>query len=67
VRLAAKQLKKIGQLAELAGVNRSTILRELIDLGLNRGQVLLATGDGLEPPPHQPVLQFKGSAFARHR
>ena len=41
VRLAAKQLKKITKLAELKGVNRSTVLRELIDIGLESGQVLL--------------------------
>ena len=41
VRLAAKQLKKIGELAELKGVNRSTVLRESIDIGLESGQVLL--------------------------
>jgi hypothetical protein len=41
VRLAAKQLKKITQLAELKGVDRSTVLRELIDIGLDSGQVLL--------------------------
>jgi hypothetical protein len=36
-----KQLKKIAQLAELKGVDRSTVLRELIDIGLESGQVLL--------------------------
>jgi hypothetical protein len=41
VRLAAKQLKKIAELVELKGVNRSTVLRELIDIGLESGQVLL--------------------------
>jgi hypothetical protein len=41
VRLAAKQLKKIAELAELKGVDRSTVLRELIDIGLDSGQVLL--------------------------
>src|SRR5271165_4142686 len=41
VRLATKQLKKIAKLAELKGVNRSTVLRELIDLGLDSGPVLL--------------------------
>jgi hypothetical protein len=41
VRLAAKQLKKIAMLAELEGVNRSTVVRELIEIGLESGQVLL--------------------------
>ena len=41
VRLPAKHVKKITQLAELRGVDRSTVLRELIDLGLENGQVLL--------------------------
>ena len=41
VRLAAKQLKKIAKLVELKGVDRSTVLRELIDIGLESGQVLL--------------------------
>jgi hypothetical protein len=41
VRLAAKQLKKIAELVELKGVDRSTVLRELIDIGLESGQVLL--------------------------
>ena len=41
VRLATKQLKKIGKLAELKGVDRSTVLRELIDIGLASGQVML--------------------------
>jgi hypothetical protein len=41
VRLAAKQLKKIAKLVELKGVDRSTVLRELIDIGLDSGQVLL--------------------------
>ena len=41
VRLAAKQLKKIAKLAERKGVDRSTVLRELIDIGLESGQVLL--------------------------
>jgi hypothetical protein len=38
-RLAAA--KKIAKLAELKGVNRSTVVRELIDIGLDTGQVLL--------------------------
>jgi hypothetical protein len=41
VRLAAKQLKKIAKLVELKGVDRSTVPRELIDIGLDSGQVLL--------------------------
>jgi hypothetical protein len=41
VRLAAKQLKKIAKLAELKGVNRSTVLGELIELGLESGEVAL--------------------------
>ena len=35
VRLAEKQVKKIAKLAELEGVDRSTVLRMLIDIGLN--------------------------------
>ena len=35
VRLAAKQIKKIAELVELKGVDRSTVLRMLIDIGLN--------------------------------
>ena len=41
VRLAAKQVKKIAKLAELESVDRSTILRMLIDIGLNSPQVWL--------------------------
>jgi hypothetical protein len=41
VRLPAKQVKKIAKLVELKGVDRSTVLRELIDIGLESGQVLL--------------------------
>ena len=41
VRLAAKQLKKIVKLAELEGVDRSTFLRRLIDIGLDSPQVTL--------------------------
>jgi hypothetical protein len=41
VRLVARQLKKIAKLAELEGVNRSTVLRKLIDIGLDSPQVLL--------------------------
>jgi hypothetical protein len=41
VRLAAKQVKKIAKLAELEGVDRSTVLRELIDIGLDSPQVRL--------------------------
>jgi hypothetical protein len=33
VRLAAKSVKKIAKLAELEGVDRSTALRMLIDVG----------------------------------
>jgi len=39
VRLAAKQVKKIAKLAELEGVDRSTVLRQLIDIGLDSAQV----------------------------
>ena len=35
VRLAAKSVKKIAKLAELEGVDRSTVLRMLIDIGLD--------------------------------
>ena len=49
VRLAAKQLKKIAKLAELGGVDRSTVLRELIELGLESGEVaLLMRRPGIE-------------------
>jgi hypothetical protein len=41
VRLAANQLKKIAKLAELQGVDRSTVMRQLIDIGLESGQVAL--------------------------
>jgi len=41
VRLAAKQVKKIAKLVELEGVDRSTVLRELIDIGLASPQVTL--------------------------
>ena len=41
VRLAAKQVKKIVKLAELEGVDRSTVLRKLIDIGLASPQVWL--------------------------
>jgi hypothetical protein len=41
VRLAARQLKKIAKLAELGGVNRSTALRRLIDIGLDSPEVSL--------------------------
>ena len=41
VRLAAKQVKKIDKLAELEGVDRSTVMRQLIDIGLASGQVTL--------------------------
>jgi Ribbon-helix-helix protein, copG family len=41
VRLAAKQVKKIDKLAELEGVDRSTVMRELIDIGLASPQVTL--------------------------
>jgi hypothetical protein len=35
VRLPPRQLKKIAKLAELEAVDRSTVLRELIDIGLD--------------------------------
>jgi hypothetical protein len=35
VRLAAKSVKKIAKLAELEGVDRSMVLRMLIDIGLD--------------------------------
>src|SRR3954453_15885949 len=41
VRLAAKQVKKIAKLAELQGVDRSTVLRWLIDIGLDSSWVWL--------------------------
>ena len=41
VRLAAKQVKKIAKLVELEGVDRSTVLRGLIDIGLDSPQVRL--------------------------
>ncbi len=41
VRLAAKQVKKIAKLAELEGVDRSTVMRQLIDIGLDSPQVTL--------------------------
>ena len=41
VRLAVKQVNKIAKLAELQGVDRSTVMRQLIDIGLASGQVLL--------------------------
>jgi hypothetical protein len=41
VRLAPKQVKKVAQLAELQGFDRSRVLRQLIDLGLESGEVLL--------------------------
>jgi hypothetical protein len=41
VRLAAQQVKKIAKLVELEGVDRSTVLRELIDIGLASPQVAL--------------------------
>ena len=47
VRLAAKSVKKIAKLAELKGVDRSTVLRMLIDIGLDDPGVLL-----LMRPPH---------------
>jgi hypothetical protein len=46
VRLAAKQVKKIDKLAELQGVDRSTVLRMLIDIGLDSPRVSLL----LRPP-----------------
>jgi aryl carrier-like protein len=41
VRLAVKQVKKVAKLAELEGVDRSTVLRDLIDIGLDSPQVTL--------------------------
>jgi hypothetical protein len=41
VRLSAKSVKKIAKLAELEGVDRSTVLRMLIDIGLDSPRVLL--------------------------
>ena len=41
VRLAAKSVKKITKLAELEGVDRSTVLRMLIDIGLDSPTVSL--------------------------
>jgi hypothetical protein len=41
VRLAANQLKKIDRLIELLGGNRSTIVRGLIDHGLDSTEVTL--------------------------
>ncbi len=41
VRLAAKQVKKIAKLAELEGVDRSTVMRQLIDIGLDSPQITL--------------------------
>jgi hypothetical protein len=41
VRLAAKQAKKIAKLAELEGVDRSTVMRQLIDIALDSPQVTL--------------------------
>ena len=41
VRLAAKSVKKIAKLAELEGVDRSTVLRMLIDIGLDSPRVSL--------------------------
>jgi hypothetical protein len=41
VRLAAKSVKKIAKLAELEGVDRSTVLRMLIDISLASPRVSL--------------------------
>jgi hypothetical protein len=41
VRLAVKQVNRIAKLAELQGVDRSTVMRQLIDIGLASGQVTL--------------------------
>jgi hypothetical protein len=41
VRLAAKSVKKIAKIAELEGADRSTVLRMLIDIGLDSPQVWL--------------------------
>ena len=56
VRLAARQLKKIAKLAELGGVNRSTVLRRLIDIGLDSPEVSLLM--------HRPGAERR-SAFER--
>ncbi len=41
VRLPAKQIKKIDKLVELQGTSRSTVMRMLIDIGLDSPQVSL--------------------------
>jgi hypothetical protein len=41
VRLAAPWLKKIAKLAEMQGVDRSSVLRTLIEIGLDSSQVSL--------------------------
>ena len=41
MRLAPKQIKKIAELVELQGVSRSTVLRMLIDIGLDSPEVSL--------------------------
>jgi hypothetical protein len=41
VRLDSKQVKKIGKLVKLEGVDRSTVLRALIDIGLDSPRVTL--------------------------
>ena len=79
VRLAAKSVKKIAKLAELKGVDRSTVLRMLIDIGLNDPTVLLL----MRPPrvkgsttvqrvirvkaAEQQVLATQSALFARRR
>jgi hypothetical protein len=80
VRLAAKQVKKIAKLAELEGVDRSTVLRKLIDIGLDSPQVWLLlrrpgikgrtavgrAGQGHAVGPHaQAVGQDRGERAAR--
>ena len=41
VRLASKQIKKIAELVELKGASRSTVMRMLIDIGLDSPRVSL--------------------------
>ena len=62
VRLAAKQVNKIAKLAELQGVDRSTVMRQLIDIGLASGQVTL-----LMRRPGTQGRGAVGASFARWR
>jgi hypothetical protein len=49
VRLAAKQVKKIAKLAELREVDRSTVMRWLIDIGLESAPVsFFMRGSGIK-------------------